>query len=125
MNEPGVRIAVVLAVIAIAGLAAAMAGRTQRARPIMTIRTDLLPGVHLFTSSTCSTCAEARRVIASTYGTDFKEIRHEDDPVSFGRHGITRVPTAIVALPGGEARVFEGVPRRRDLPHPPASQRAP
>ena len=118
MTEPGVRIAVVLAIIALSAVAATMAGRTKRARPIVTTRTDLLPGVHLFTSSTCSTCTEARRVIASSYGDDFNEIRHEEDPESFGQHGITRVPTAIVALPGGEARIFEGVPRKRDLPRP-------
>ena len=116
MTDTGIRIAVVLAIIVIAGMAAAMAGRTRRARPVISTRTDLAPGIHLFTSSTCRTCTEARRVVASTYGNEFREIRHEDEPESFGRHGITRVPTAIVMFPDGEARVFEGVPRKRDLP---------
>jgi hypothetical protein len=116
MTDTSIRLAVVLSIVVIAGMAAVMAGRAKRARPVITTRTDLAPGVHLFTSSTCRTCKEARRVVASTYGNEFREIRHEEDPESFGRHGITRVPTAIVMFLDGEATVFEGVPRKRDLP---------
>jgi hypothetical protein len=65
---------------------------------------------------------EARRVVASMYGDSFTEIRHEDDPQSFGHHRIVRVPTAIVVFADSSALVFEGVPRRRHLPViPPAS----
>lgn len=122
MSETGVRLLVVVIVVGIVVVAAAIAARTRRARPQKTTREDLPPGVHLFTSITCTTCQEARAVIASVYGDSFTETRHEDDPESFGRHGIGRVPTAIVVLADREAVVFEGVPRRRHLPVvPPAT----
>lgn len=121
MSEIGIRIAVIVVILMAVVVAAWSAGRTRRARPLHTTRDDLPPGVHLFTSSTCATCTEARRVIASTYGDAFTETRHEDDPESFGHHGITRVPTAVVVFADGRAMVFEGVPRRRHLPAPPAA----
>ena len=121
MTDLGFRIAVIAVILIVVGIAAASAGRGRRARPLRAVRDDLPPGVHLFTSSTCATCTEARSVIASTYGDGFTEIRHEHDPVSFGRHGIARVPTTIVVGKDGTALVFEGVPARRHLPPPPAS----
>ena len=116
MTEAGLRVLVVLLIVALAAGAAVRAGRTKRARPIVTARADLPPGVHLFTSATCGTCAEARQVIIAAYGGAFTEVRHEDDPQSFGHHGISRVPTAVVVFAEGKALVFEGVPRARDLP---------
>ena len=122
MSETGIRILVIVSILAVVLVAAAVAGRSRRARPQRTIRDDLPPGVHLFTSATCATCTEARAVISSVYGESFTEIRHEDDPQSFGHHGIERVPTAIVVLADRSALVFEGVPRRRHLQAvPPAS----
>ncbi len=115
MSEPSVRILVIVLMVGVIVMAAAVSARTRRARPINTTREDLPPGVHLFTSATCATCAEARKVIASVYGDAFTETRHEDDPQSFGHHGITRVPTAILVSPDNRAVVFEGVPRRRHL----------
>jgi hypothetical protein len=122
MSEPGIRLVVIVAIVGVVLMAAALAGRTRRALPQRTKRDDLPPGVHLFTSTTCATCTEARTVIASVYGDSFSETRHEDDPQSFGHHRITRVPTAIVVLADRNALVFEGVPRKRHLPVvPPAS----
>lgn len=122
MSETTIRLLVVVLIVGVVLMAAAVAGRTRQARPQRTKRDDLPPGVHLFTSTTCGTCSEARVVIASVYGESFIETRHEDDPQSFGRHGIVRVPTAIVVLADRNALVFEGVPRKRHLPVvPPAS----
>ena len=115
MSETVIRILVIVGILAIVLVAAAFAGRSRRARPQRTTREDLPAGVHLFTSATCATCTEARAVISSVYGESFTEIRHEDDPQSFGHHGIARVPTAIVVLADRTALVFEGVPRRRYL----------
>ena len=121
MSETGIRILVIVSILAVVLVAAAVAGRTRRASPRRTIRDDLPPGVHLFTSATCAACTEARAVISSVYGESFTEIRHEDDTQSFGHHGIERVPTAIIVLGDRSALVFEGVPRRRHLPAiPPA-----
>lgn len=122
MSETGIRILVIVSILTVVLVAAAFAGRSRRARPQRTTRDDLPPGVHLFTSATCATCTEARVVITSVYGESFTEIRHEDDPQSFGHHGIERVPTAIIVLADRSALVFEGVPRRRHLQAiPPAS----
>ena len=115
MSEPSIRMLVIALMVGVIVVAAALAGRTRRARPVNTTREDLPPGVHLFTSATCATCTEARNVIASVYGEAFTETRHEDDPQSFGHHGITRVPTAILVSSNNRAVVFEGVPRRRHL----------
>jgi hypothetical protein len=115
MSETGIRILVIVGILAVVLVASVVAGRSRRARPQRTTRDDLPPGVHLFTSATCATCTEARAVIHSVYGESFTEIRHEDDPQSFGHHGIARVPTAIVVLADRTALVFEGVPRRRHL----------
>ncbi|HKY48927.1 MAG TPA: hypothetical protein VJQ79_13195 [Acidimicrobiia bacterium] len=122
MSDTGIRLAVIGVIVVIVLMAAAVAGRARKARPRRSTRDDLPPGVHLFTSTTCATCTEARAVITSVYGSSFSETRHEEDPQSFGRHGIARVPTAIVVLADRHALVFEGVPRKRHLPVvPPAS----
>lgn len=116
MSEAGIRVAVVAVILLLAGLAALAANRAQRARPINTTRDDLPPGVHLFTSATCGACTEARSVITSAYGDAFTETHFEDEPQSFGRHRIARVPTVIVVFSDRTAMVFEGVPRKRHLP---------
>lgn len=116
MSDTGIRLVVVVVIVVIVLMAAALAGRARKARPQRSTRDDLPPGVHLFTSTTCGTCTEARSVLASVYGSSFSETRHEEDPESFGRHGIARVPTAIVVSTDHDALVFEGVPRRRHLP---------
>jgi hypothetical protein len=122
MSDTAIRLMVIALIVGVVLMAAAVSGRARKARPQRSTREDLSPGVHLFTSTTCATCTEARAVIASVYGDSFSETRHEEDPQSFGRHGIARVPTAIVVLADRTALVFEGVPRKRHLPVvPPAS----
>jgi hypothetical protein len=116
MTETGIRVVVIVVILGVILAAAAIAGRSRRARPVGTTRDDLPPGVHLFTSATCATCLEARKVVASVYGDAFTETRHEVDPQSFGHHAIVRVPTLIVVLADSSALVFEGLPRRRHLP---------
>jgi len=116
MSEIGVRILVVVLILVVVGIAALVSGRSPRATRSMAVRDDLPPGVHLFTSSTCAACREARKVIASRYGNAFAEIRHEDNPESFLHHNISRAPTTIVVRTDGTAVVLEGVPRRRHLP---------
>ena len=119
MTDVWFRIAVIAVTLLAIAAAAASAGRSRGARPLRTTRDDLSPGVHLFTSRTCSTCDQARKVIAAAYQDAFTEIRHDEHPQSFGIHGITRVPTAIVVQVDRTALVFEGIPRRRQLPPAP------
>jgi len=116
MSDTAIRLIVIVVVVGVVLIAAAVAGRAQKARAQRSKREDLPPGVHLFTSATCATCIDARNAVASVYGDSFSETRHEEDPQSFVRHGIARVPTTIVVLADRNALVFEGVPRKRQLP---------
>lgn len=54
-------------------------------------------------------------MLTDVIGTGFGEVRFEDDPPGFGRFAIARVPTVIVVRDKGDAVVFEGVPKKRDL----------
>ncbi|MGH8927566.1 MAG: hypothetical protein ACRDWH_04405 [Acidimicrobiia bacterium] len=115
MSELAVRLLAIAAVLAIVGVAAWTASRARRARPVEQVRTDLPIGVHLFTSSTCATCAEVRKLFDNVYGNAYTDWDFETDPPRFAEHGINRVPTAVIVGPGGKATVYEGVPRKRDL----------
>lgn len=115
MSETILRLVVLLGVILVVALVAWIGSRRHLARPEEAIRTDLAPGVHLFSSSTCGSCAQVRGVLTDVVGAGFAEIRFEDDPPGFGRFAIARVPTVIVVRESGQATVFEGIPRRRDL----------
>lgn len=115
MSEPVLR-AFLLAAVALAVAAVAWFGSRRRmARPRRAMRLDLDPGIHLFSSSTCAECEIARSALKDVLGREFAEVRFEDDPVGFGRFGIAKVPTVIVVGKAGEAIIFEGVPRRKDL----------
>lgn len=115
MSEPVLRVfllaAVALAVVTVAWFGA----RRRMARPRQAVRLDLDPGTHLFSSSTCAECEIARSALQHVLGREFAEVRFEDDPVGFGLFGIAKVPTVIVVGKAGEAIVFEGVPRKKDL----------
>jgi hypothetical protein len=115
MNETILRLFVLVGVIFVVSLVAWIGSRRHLARPEEAIRADLAPGIHLFSSSSCGSCAQARRVLTDVVGAGFVEIRFEDDPPGFGRFAIARVPTVIVVGNSGHATVFEGIPRRRDL----------
>ncbi|MGQ0847916.1 MAG: hypothetical protein ACT4OP_02120 [Actinomycetota bacterium] len=112
--------------LVLGGLALAVAAAAWRARRVSYGRpvplpptvhsSGLGPGVHFFSSSTCSTCVEARKVLAGIYGSGYSEIRYEDDPVGFGRFEMGSVPAVVVIDPDGGSYMIKGVPRRRDLP---------
>lgn len=115
MSETILRLVVLVGVALIVALVAWVGSRRQLARPEEAIRPDLAPGVHLFSSSTCDSCAQARRLLTEVVGVGFAEICFEDDPPGFGRFAIARVPTVIVVGDKGDAVIFEGIPKKRDL----------
>ena len=114
MTEP------VLRLLVLSGVVVVVAGfwwltRPDRAKPVSTHRPDMAPGAYFFSSETCGSCVPARKVIMSSLGDGVHEVRFEDHPSGFGTHQITKVPTLLIVREGGEAVVFEGVPRRRHL----------
>jgi hypothetical protein len=114
MTEPVLRL-LVLAGVVVMVAAFWWFARPDRAKPVATQRRDLAPGGYFFSSETCGSCVPARKVVMATLGDRVQEIRFEDHPDGFGTHQITRVPTLLIVREGGDAVLFEGVPRRRHL----------
>jgi hypothetical protein len=74
------------------------------------------PGVIVFTSEACSTCAPVIAVLDRRLGIGgYRRIRWEDDPEIFARHRIERVPAVAVLDAAGGGRLWEGVPPVRVL----------
>lgn len=107
---------IILGVVAVVALVSIW--RSSRTRPPTSHRVsrpDLGPGVHFFSSATCASCSNARRVLQDVYGDKFSEVRFEDDPAGFSTFGVASVPTVFVLGPDGAGIRWEGVPGRRQL----------
>jgi hypothetical protein len=88
-------------------------GRALRRRPFRP--TNLLPGLHLFSSEACPSCARARSVLEDS-GQTFFEHRYESGERTLQANSIDRVPTvAWVPDCDGEGWMAEGVPGARRL----------
>lgn len=111
MTEPSLRLLLVIGTASIVALLAWSGSRRHLAKPEKTVRTDLPPGVHFFSSETCLSCAKARRLL-ERLAPGHSEIRFEDDPPRFASFAIAQVPTVIVVDESGDAVMFEGVPQR-------------
>lgn len=69
------------------------------------------PGVYLFTSGGCDTCAGARETLVGR-GVAFTELTWDDDPEVFQRLGMDAVPSVLVVT-AGRGRWWRGsVPRQ-------------
>ncbi len=117
MSAVTVKVLLVMAAIVLVVLLARLAGRWQRPRhpdvDVSSIRTDA--GIVLFTSTDCSTCAEARRVAEAT-DLAVREVTWELEPGAFSAVGVEAVPLTVLVGAGGFAvSVFAGVPRRGAL----------
>ncbi|MGH8925053.1 MAG: hypothetical protein ACRDWA_10510 [Acidimicrobiia bacterium] len=107
---------IILGVVAVAALFSIWrSSQSKRAKPVHVARSDLGPGVHFFSSETCATCLDTRRVLQSVYGDAFREVRFEDDPAGFGSFAVSSVPTIFVLGPDGNGIRLEGVPSPRQL----------
>jgi hypothetical protein len=114
MDEPILRLLLVLAGILLVAVVAWLTRRLPRVKGVEVPAPDLPPGVHLFTAETCSTCEPARRVVRQAFG-QFNEHPWESRADEFDRFGIGRVPVLIVIDEGGRALRWEGIPSPRDL----------
>ena len=113
MDEVWVRVALVAGALAVAGVV--VLAQRLRARPSVrtVVETGLAPGVYLFTSATCSSCAQARQTLQTELGEDrFCEFAWEEGSATFDQLGIDAVPAVLVVEPGGGGTVFPGQPDR-------------
>ncbi|HEY7565856.1 MAG TPA: hypothetical protein VIA81_13100 [Acidimicrobiia bacterium] len=115
MNELEVRALVLAGVVIVVALIARLRARPRKATTRLIHRSDLNPGLYLFSSATCADCIGARKVAKSVAGDAVVEIAFEADPARFGSFGVETVPTVVVVGRVGEAVEFQGVPHRREL----------
>ncbi len=115
MSDLSWRIIILVLIAAAVVFAVWRFDRAKRVTPVRVSRPDLGAGVHFFSSETCATCIDARRVLQDVYGDEFREVRFEDDPAGFGAHDVSSVPTVFVLGPDGNGTRFEGVPTRHQL----------
>lgn len=79
---------------------------------VRTINTPgLEPGVYLFTSGGCGTCAGARETLVGR-GVEFTELTWDEDPEVFRRLGMDAVPSVVVVAAGRGRWWRGGVPRQ-------------
>jgi hypothetical protein len=70
------------------------------------------PGVVVFTSTDCSTCAEAMRTVG-TAGASIREVTWELEPQLFDHYHVEAVPLVAVLDQDGRSVMFEtGAPSR-------------
>jgi hypothetical protein len=113
MDEVWARAALVAGALAVAGVVVLVQRLRARPSPKTVGETGLDPGVYLFTSATCSTCAQARQTLQSALGGDrFHEFAWEEGSETFDQLGIDAVPAVLVVEPGGRGTIFPGQPDR-------------
>jgi glutaredoxin len=117
VNDVAVRLLVVASIVLVAGIVAWIIGRFRRPpHPRVTVR-DVgdRPGVVMFTSTTCTTCHEARSMLEAL-AIPFREVTSELESVRFEDWGVVAVPlTVVIDRDGAVVGTFTGVPHRRLL----------
>lgn len=113
MDELWVRVGLVALMLAVA-VSAALWLRRGKQNPIRDISSgDLAPGVYLFTSESCPTCAEARAHLSQALGeAAYTELRWEDQPGKFVEIGVDAVPAILIVKVPGIGRLYPGQPER-------------
>jgi hypothetical protein len=113
MDEVWARAALVGGALAVAGVVVLVQRLRARPSPRTVAQTGLDPGVYLFTSASCSTCAQARQTLQTELGEDrFYEFAWEEGSETFDRLGIDAVPAVLVVESGGGGTIFPGQPDR-------------
>lgn len=114
MTETTIRVvAVVAAAIIVAGIALAQR-RASAIRRRGRRFPDTEPGLVLFSSQGCATCAMARSALEAAER-PFRQVVYETDPDEFTRLGIDRVPAVGHVDPNGDGWIAHGVVSRRRL----------
>lgn len=119
MIDPGLDLLRV-AIVAGVAVAALMVGMVARSRVgSATVRRrgrypGLTPGLTLFESATCETCAVARAVL-DRLGLEYRRVGWETEADLFGRLRIERVPTLVLVDASSMGWKAEGIPECRRL----------
>ncbi len=112
--NPVVRVAIVLALVVVVVVVVRLIARWQKP-PHPPIDLDGLgdrPGVVVFTSTDCTTCAEAMSVVGEA-GPAVREVTWELEPLLFDEYRIEAVPLIAVLDDHGRTVLFQtGVPHR-------------
>lgn len=115
MDELALRLLVVTVIGALAVLMAFMSRRGRSLRRRTFEPRGIGPGLHLFTSASCSSCDRARAALAES-GRSFTEHSYERNAQVLEENRIERVP-AVAHVPDGDGSAWlaEGVPSVRSL----------
>ena len=117
MPDVLLRLAVVVGAIVVAAVVAYVVRRMANP-PHPNIRVGSgasFPGVVLFSSTTCATCAETIALLQSE-GVHYREITDELESHRFEEWGVVAVPLTVVLDDGGSVEAtFSGIPKRRRL----------
>lgn len=114
MNDILLRAAVVVAAAATGVAVARLARRRAARRPRPVRMPGLGPGLVLFTSETCDSCAPARAVIQGRFGArGYREVVWERQPGLFDRYAVGKVPTLVWLEADGNGVAWEGIPDDR------------
>ncbi len=70
----------------------------------------MAPGVVVFASRGCDTCASAETAVKAAVGDEYRVVTWEDDPDTFTSAGVKAVPLVAVIGLGGLAWWAEGSP---------------
>jgi len=110
MDEVWARVGVVAAALAVAAVIA-LWQKTRVRGPIRQVASgDLEPGVYLFSSESCPTCAQARDDLDRALGDAYFEVRWEEQPEAFSHLGVDAVPAVLIVKTSGQGRLFPGRP---------------
>lgn len=112
MDDVWVRVAVVAGALAVGGLIAVWQ-RSRSKKPSRQVHAPHLePGVYLFTSTACATCARARKGLETQLGDGYSEYVWEEDPAMFAELRIDAVPAVLVMGEGRMGTLHFGRPPR-------------
>ena len=112
MDDVWVRAGLVIGALALAVAIGLWQRRAVRGPERVISETRLDPGLYLFTSQACPTCAAARSTLEESVGLDgFSEFVWEAEPGRFAALGISAVPAVLLVAEGGDGRLYPGQPR--------------
>lgn len=116
VTEGLVKVAAIVAVIAVSLLAGRVARRRSARRPrIDAGGLGLPPGLVVFTSTDCPNCREVLGMLRK-FSAPVRDVTYELEPALFESAGVDGVPTLLVrARNGVTVAQFAGVPARRAL----------
>jgi hypothetical protein len=112
-----IRVVIVLTLVVVVIVVVRLVARWQRPPhpPIDLAGLGDRPGVVVFTSTDCSTCAEAMRTVGAT-GASIREVTWELEPQLFDQYHVEAVPLVAVLDRDGRSVMFEtGAPSRNQL----------